>query len=710
MGMEQMMHSMMTQIYSSFQFIKMEATLILVANSISCPRSIFLTLDVKIKFPWNWITRSNETELGMSRGIPEPKLTAVDAMIDKLTGAIFVFQIVVVIVLGIAGNVWKDTEAVKQWYVLYSKEGPWYELLVIPLRFELLCSIMIPISIRVSLDLLKSLYAKFIDWDNQMIDQETSTPSHATNTAISEDLGQVEYILTDKTGTLTENRMIFRRSCITGIFYGNESGDALKDVELLNAVSSGPPYVIRFVTVMAICNTVIPVKSKTGATSYEAQSQDEDALVQAAACLHMVFVNKNANTLEINFNASIIQYEVLDTLEFTSDRKRMSVMVKDCQNRKIFLLSKRSRWEWSQAEVCQRLEHDLELLGVTAIEERLQHGISETIEILRKAGINFWMPTKDKQNTAIQIALSCNFISSEPKGQLLLINGKTEDEAGRSLDRVLLTKRITTSEPKLVETLKSCDYRILTIGDYGNDVEELIIQLQTRWSNAQQALISNFWMAKKTSYLQRPKFIKPSFDTKEIIGCQSDFTHGVHPENNLGYSFMASGMVYAQISVMALKLWQSKGYSQTPLHHGFLATYTSSSFASLIGNLLYASFLCLCIFRLMTFYLLRFILHQIQLSHHLAELLFWCFIMTFGLKLYMFILIIVLGSYICLVMSSRYTHLPPAIWVMEVATILSTSTFIFFNSLSTSTFIIILCSPCSITLESSNNKPFLRAD
>lgn len=49
----------------------------------------------------------------MSRGIAEPKLTAVDAMIDKLTGAIFIFQIVVVMVLGIAGNVWKDTEAMK---------------------------------------------------------------------------------------------------------------------------------------------------------------------------------------------------------------------------------------------------------------------------------------------------------------------------------------------------------------------------------------------------------------------------------------------------------------------------------------------------------------------------------------------------------------------------------------------------------------------
>lgn len=55
----------------------------------------------------------NETKLGMSRGVAEPKLTAMDAMIDKLTGAIFIFQIVVVIVLGIAGNIWKDTEARK---------------------------------------------------------------------------------------------------------------------------------------------------------------------------------------------------------------------------------------------------------------------------------------------------------------------------------------------------------------------------------------------------------------------------------------------------------------------------------------------------------------------------------------------------------------------------------------------------------------------
>jgi phospholipid-translocating ATPase len=98
------------------------------------------------------------------------------------------------------------------------------------------------------------------------------------------------------------------------------------DIELLNAVANNSPHVIKFLKVMTLCNTVIPIKrldihpsdsfahifssflpfifyslpnamasSPSGSILYKAQSQDEDALVNAAANLHMVLVSKNGN-------------------------------------------------------------------------------------------------------------------------------------------------------------------------------------------------------------------------------------------------------------------------------------------------------------------------------------------------------------------------------------------------------------------------------
>lgn len=366
----------------------------------------------------------------------------------------------------------------------------------------------------------KGVYAKFIDCDEQMFDRETSTPAHSANTAISEDLGQVEYILSDKTGTLTENIMIFRRCCINNTQYGDDSGDALKDTRLLNAVSSNEPDVVKFLMVMALCNTVVPIKSNDGAISYKAQSQDEEALVNAASNLNMVLTSKDSSSAEICFNSSKFQYELLDVLEFTSDRKRMSVVVKEGGSGKFLLLSKgadeaifpRSNpgqqtktyleavemyshlglrtlclgWreleegeykEWSKkfqeascsldnreckiAEVCHSLEQGINILGVTAIEDRLQDGVPETIKLLRSAGINVWMLTGDKQNTAIQIALLCNLITPESNGQLLSINGKTEDEILRSLERALVIMKTTPERKDLAFVLDGWTLEII---------------------------------------------------------------------------------------------------------------------------------------------------------------------------------------------------------------------------------------------------------
>ncbi|GLJ30498.1 hypothetical protein SUGI_0603550 [Cryptomeria japonica] len=150
------------------------------------------------------------------------------------------------------------------------------------------------------------------------------------NTGINEDLGQVEYILTNKTGTLTGKTMVFRKCCINSICYGNENGDALEDPELVQAVVNKMPDVVKTLIVMAICNMVVPHRNANGIVGSKSESQGEEALVNTSACLHMILLQKTGNLLHISFNGLILQYEILDILEFISDRKRMSVIIRDC--------------------------------------------------------------------------------------------------------------------------------------------------------------------------------------------------------------------------------------------------------------------------------------------------------------------------------------------------------------------------------------------
>lgn len=63
-------------------------------------------------------------------------------------------------------------------------------------------------------------------------------------------------------------------------------------------------------------------------------------------------------------------------------------------------------------ELMSEIETDLILLGATAIEDKLQVGVPETIELLMKAGISIWMLTGDKQETAINIGYSCRLLKN----------------------------------------------------------------------------------------------------------------------------------------------------------------------------------------------------------------------------------------------------------------------------------------------------------
>ncbi|MCE3051941.1 hypothetical protein HAX54_051232 [Datura stramonium] len=148
------------------------------------------------------------------------------------------------------------------WYVQYPNEGPWYELLVIPFGLSLFHH-----DSHFNKGIIgscKKLICQTIDWDNEMEDPET------------------EWRWFKGSRTASSCCLWFSRCYSVSYHHGNS-------------------------------NTVFPVQSKAGAISYKAQSQDEEALVRAAARLNMVFLEKKGNILDINFNGSLVQYEVLDT-------------------------------------------------------------------------------------------------------------------------------------------------------------------------------------------------------------------------------------------------------------------------------------------------------------------------------------------------------------------------------------------------------------
>ena len=83
--------------------------------------------------------------------------------------------------------------------------------------------------------------------------------------------------------------------------------------------------------------------------------------------------------------------------------------------------------------VYNTIEKDLTLLGATAIEDKLQDGVAQTIANLQMAGIKLWVLTGDKQETAINIGYSCNLLSDDMWEEPYIVDGHTYEEVMKQL-------------------------------------------------------------------------------------------------------------------------------------------------------------------------------------------------------------------------------------------------------------------------------------
>lgn len=410
-----------------------------------------------------------------------------------------------------------------------TKGNVWYVKIM---RFLVLFSTIVPISLRVNLDMGKSVYSWFIQRDQGI-------PGAVVRTStIPEDLGRIEYLLSDKTGTLTQNEMEMKKIHVGTVSYAN---DAMDEVTAYvkqgfhisqTAESSSSSTLVTpsstfattanigatrtrreigsrvrdVVLALALCHNVTPTSEEEDGkvvTSYQASSPDEIAIVRwtESVGLRLTYRDRKGMILEsAETGRPVVQVRILDIFPFTSEGKRMSVIVQfyehsqsripDLGAGEIWFYQKgadtvmgdivaandwldeetanmareglrtlvvgRKRMSYKQyqefsskyqeasvaingreanmqAVVSQHLERDLELLGVTGVEDKLQKDVKPSLELLRNAGIKIWMLTGDKVETARCVAVSSKLVA---RGQYIytIAKLKRKDNAQDHLD------------------------------------------------------------------------------------------------------------------------------------------------------------------------------------------------------------------------------------------------------------------------------------
>uniref|UniRef100_A0A3Q1EA99 Phospholipid-transporting ATPase n=1 Tax=Acanthochromis polyacanthus TaxID=80966 RepID=A0A3Q1EA99_9TELE len=428
----------------------------------------------------------HDTKLMQNSTRPPLKLSNVERITNFQILVLFGCLLAISLVCSIGQTIWKYQYGNDAWYMDLNYGGAANFGLNF-LTFIILFNNLIPISLLVTLEVIKFIQAFFINWDTDMLYEPTNTPAMARTSNLNEELGQVKYIFSDKTGTLTCNVMQFKKCTIAGVAYGTHSSDeaGFNDPSLLENLQSNHPtaaVILEFMTMMAICHTAVPERMD-GKITYQAASPDEGALVRAAQNLGFVFSGRTPDSVIVEMLGTEEKYELLHVLEFTSARKRMSVIMRTPSGRirlyckgavsvclspwqrmtcchalfnlpglrtlcfAVADISESSYQQWQELhhractslqnralkleESYELIEKNLQLLGATAIEDKLQDKVPETIETLMKADIKIWILTGDKQETAINIGHSCKLLTKNMG--MLVINEDTLDGTRETL-------------------------------------------------------------------------------------------------------------------------------------------------------------------------------------------------------------------------------------------------------------------------------------
>ncbi|KAF0683566.1 Aste57867_24423 [Aphanomyces stellatus] len=411
---------------------------------------------------------------------------------------------------------------------------------------------LVPISLYISLEVVKWYQAKNMEADKEMMDPDTGRAVLARTSNLNEDVGQIKYLFSDKTGTITKNEMVLKFICLDEtVFDGvprfvhatkktsvrsdssqhrdpaplppmdrshrgevhyehytrlvtlgtnpfSYPGSELSTVSHDRACLTKGELAQHFFRCLLLCHTATVGRDK----DIRASSPDEAALLRAAVEFNCRLVSRTATTIEISLFGALETFEILAINEFDSLRKCMSIIVRQlntdvpenldeelwvfCKGADRALLPKLqgdatqdsigrlvqyfaslglrtlvfgwktlspveySPWfvAYSNAKSslvrrdaklsdCARsMETHMTVLGATGVEDQLQDGVADCFDTLSDAGINIWMLTGDKDETAVSVGTSSGLISEQ--SHLVILNETTKRGC---LDQIATARR-----------------------------------------------------------------------------------------------------------------------------------------------------------------------------------------------------------------------------------------------------------------------------
>ncbi|KAF5017791.1 hypothetical protein F66182_10255 [Fusarium sp. NRRL 66182] len=370
---------------------------------------------------------------------PKAKKPALEGVVNKIVVTLAVYVIVLSVGVSMGYVRWQRSTERHSWY-LEQARVPFHQIII---AFIIMFNNVIPLALYISLEIVKIGQLLMLNSDVEMYDDETDTPARCNTNTILENLGQVGYVFSDKTGTLTDNVMKFRKISVAGTVWLHEmdlepkvdgiGADKLDDgesdhsepsvykTEPVTVVireerpesstessthlpipspsrpsmsprpsmsrrpsmapsrpsmapsrtsfgsrrsssqwrSTGRPDHVQpevttndlieyirlrpnsgfsrkakqYILAVALCHTCLPEHKENGELEFQAASPDELALVRAAQELGYLVINRTSQTITLRVTQpdgqeEELNYEVLDVIEFTSARKKMSIVVR----------------------------------------------------------------------------------------------------------------------------------------------------------------------------------------------------------------------------------------------------------------------------------------------------------------------------------------------------------------------------------------------